>query len=74
MRSLSRQIEGCGYRLLNVILVELIAITLLSPVHPGGIIKGLLESLIDAALGQMTLHVGDVGMVATETLMLVEHP
>ncbi|MCY1354413.1 hypothetical protein D9M69_407890 [compost metagenome] len=59
--------------LLDIVLIELVAIALFGPDQTGRFVEGLNKTLIDAALGQVALHVGDVWMVAAESLVLVEH-
>ncbi|MNQ59776.1 hypothetical protein D3C85_740370 [compost metagenome] len=73
VRGLGGEVEGRGYRLFDVVLVELVTVTLLHPLQPGGLVEGLFEALVDATLAEVAFHVGDVRVIAAEAPVLVEH-
>src|SRR5690606_27623658 len=52
----------------------LIAVAFFFPGAANAVLEGILELLVQAFLCKVTLHVGDVGMVATEALVFVEDP
>ncbi len=73
MRRFRREIERCANRLLDIVLIKLIAVSLVFPHHAAGLVKGLLETLIHASLFQVALHVGNVRVIGAKALVLVKH-